>query len=205
MNDEAKTSASTRMTSWGAPLALIALGGFLSIWVRLNPARFGAQPKDSILTGLPLLALLVFAFVRAAVASSGRVSDLLLTWLIAFLMALHTVLLAVSIGLISDLGVWVPIATGILFVGLGPTMAMLEPGSMMGLRVKATLGDPAIWRRTHRFLGAGFAGFGVLGAGLALVDPKPAIAVMAVGPLSWMFLAAARARAEESAARTRPP
>lgn len=42
MSEETKASASTRMTSWGAPLALIALGGLLSLWVRFNSVRFGS-------------------------------------------------------------------------------------------------------------------------------------------------------------------
>ncbi|MFO0727216.1 MAG: SdpI family protein [Myxococcota bacterium] len=198
MSDETKKApaagSSTWSSSFGAPLLLICLGAMLSVWVWLNPFRFPMIPKQSVLTGMPILALLVFAFVRAAVSTRGRVSDLLLTWLIAFLMAIHTVLIAVAVGILSDLGVWVPVATGVLFVGLGPTMMALEPGSMMGLRVEATLKDEGVWRQIHRFLGLGFMAIGAVGAAVAAVDPMPAIAIMGIAPILWMLMAAARAK-----------
>ncbi len=195
-------STSSPLTRWGTPLFLIAVGGGMSAFVA---ARGGVQTSSELLAGLPAIALLTLVIVRAAAGVAGRVGDLLVTLLIAFIIGLHVLLLAVRMGLTDRFDLAVPITTAVLFVALAPAVATLEVGSPMGLRIRATLASEATWRRTHRRLGWAFGAAGVLGGGaVALAAPVVAVGVMGGIPVLAMIVLAIAAGREEAGQPARP-
>lgn len=180
------SASASALTRWAAPLSLIAAGAGMSAFV----ASCGAGPfSTELLAGLPLIALLTLVVVRTAAGPAGRMGDLVVTLLVAFIVGLHVLLLAVKLGLTDRFDVGVPVATAALFVALGPAIATLERGSPMGLRTPATLASAALWTRTHRRLGLAFGAAGVAG-GAALVLAEPWIAVTVMGGLPVVAMAA---------------
>jgi len=195
---------STTLTRWGAPMVLIGIGIAFSVAVSLQGDRTGVHPTPGVLSGLPVIALVVLLLVRATSGASGRTSDLVVTLLTAFLIGLHVLFLAVGVGLADRFDVAVPLLTAILFLALAPTIAGLEPRSPMGLRVPATMAHEDVWRRVHRRLGVAFAVAGVLGALSALTQPQVAVFVTGGLPIIAMIVLALTASREQPAAPARP-
>jgi uncharacterized membrane protein len=184
------------------PLAVIGAGATFSA---LAASRSPAPLSVEQLAGLPALAVLMLVVVRAAAGPSGRTGDLVVTLLAAFLVALHALLLASSLGVVEGERLGVPFAAAGLFVALAPVIATLEPSSPMGLRTRATLGSAAVWRRAHRRLGGAFAAAGILGAAAAWLGGEvSAVAVMGGIPALAMLAAGAAAQREHRADAPRP-
>ncbi|MCK6552831.1 SdpI family protein, partial [Myxococcota bacterium] len=174
---------STVLTRVALPLGIIWTGVLSSAFVfsRL-PEGVTVDPARGAATfgGVPVLSVLALVGLRLARrgvgAGRGRGEDLVVAWVMTFLLGVHCLVLALSIGIIDALERALPIATGLLFIGLGPVLATLEHQSAMGIRTAATLASPAAWRRTHHIAGyafplAGIASFtgAFVGAPWALV------------------------------------
>jgi uncharacterized membrane protein len=183
-------------------MSLIVAGGALSV---LAAARATTPPSHELMVGLPLLALLVVLVVRAAAGPTGRVGDLVVVLLVAFLVGLHVLLLAAHLRLTDRPEALVPLGTALLFVLLGPVVAGLEHGSAMGLRTRATLAGEVTWRRAHRTLGLAFSAAGVAGVGPVLWG-APTLAVVTLGalPVLAMVGVSVRAAREERGPPSRP-
>jgi hypothetical protein len=184
--------ASTPATRWGLPAVVIWAGLMLSAWVHTEKLPRGHGSSDGkvalIFLAAPLLQAVALVGLRRALRSRGGGSgttDLLILWLVTFLFGLHAAVLAVAIGMLDSLARAIPVAVALLLVGFGPPLALLEPGSPMGIRTRATLGSPAAWRSTHRFAAVAFAlaGLGALG-GLALEGTAALYAALAPGLLA---------------------
>lgn len=188
---------STAMTRWVAPGVVLALGTGLSVWVKLSFSswRLGRLEPLIAMAALPVVAIFVLVGIRLMAGRMGRHGDLIVTWLMAFLMAMHAMLLGLGVGVLRDLSIAVPIGTGVLLVGLSLPMAALEFQSAMGIRISATLGDEAIWRRAHRLMGAGLAMSGISAGVLGPVWPFAAMGALVLGPaLSLVSTAVAAKR-----------
>lgn len=144
----------------------------MSAWVWDSlPNRTGIEPERAVFSflGVPLIA---FAAVLAARSGEKRfgqplsgASHLVLAWVIAFLAAVHGMVLAMSVGRLTVLMDALPLAIALFFFGLGPLVAYLEPRSPMGIRTRNTMANDAVWKKTHAVLGVLFAIAGVVGAG----------------------------------------
>jgi hypothetical protein len=167
-------SSKARFIPWVITWITVLMSARVWDWL---PPNAKVDPAAAIFTfaGVPLLALAVTLIGQRAEQTSasklGRASALLLSWVITFLAAVHAMVLAQAIGKLDSVLVAMPPAIGVFFLGLGPLLAMLEPGSPMGIRTKATLGDSARWRKTHLVLGVLFAisgGLGIAASALGL-------------------------------------
>jgi hypothetical protein len=210
---------STPLTRWGLPLAQLWAAGLLSAYVHAE--LLGGSPPLTAgllatLAGTPAAGLGILLALRATAARTGgatrRSDDLVVSWVMTFLFALHAALLAVAVGLLAALTPAVVVAASGLFIGLGPLLAALEPGSPMGLRTRATLASPAAWAATHRLAGRALSLAGALGL-FGLTVEGPAALYLAVLPATAALALAAvvgprRARAEapppESTHEARP-
>ncbi len=180
---------STLTTRWFLPLLVIWSSVLLSAWVYTNRVpedlRKAGGSRMIITFGVvPAASLVVFLILRAvgrAKQRSSRSSDVLVLWITAFLFAVHASVLAVAIGMISSLDRAIPAATGLLMFGMGPVLFALEPGSAMGIRTRATLGNEDVWRRTHRLAGKLFMGAGAVGL-LGLLFEGPLLVAIAIAP-----------------------
>lgn len=191
--DAPASPGSTALTRWGGPGAVIWAGLMLSAWVHTEklkePEAVASWKLALLFLGVPAVQALSLVSLRRALDSrrAGRGADLVVLWLTTFLFGLHAALLATAIGMISSVARAMPIAIGLLMVGVAPALAVLEPGSPLGIRTRATLAHPGAWRRAHRFAGVCFAVAGLLApAGLLVEGPEAVYAalcppVLAVG------------------------
>jgi uncharacterized membrane protein len=79
-------------------------------------------------------------------------------------------------GRVVDVGAWVPLIVGGLFIVLGNLFGKLRPNWFIGIRTPWTLSSKLSWDRTHRAGGWMFILFGLLFMSLALARP------------SWFFI-----------------
>jgi len=176
-------------------MAIIWSGFVLSAFVygRL-PETVHLQLIAGLVTflGVPLLSLLGFIVLRLVRRKVGappsRGEDLVVAWVMTFLLGIHCLVVGLSLGIIDSLERGLPLATGLLFVGLGPVLGTLEHGSAMGIRTRATLASREAWVKTHRLLGvlfpiagvAGFCGWWLSGFTALAVSVLPGVSALAV-------------------------
>lgn len=188
---------STGGTRWGAPILVILAGVALSTWVLFRLPQGPNYPisrKLAVLYGLPSIALLALIGFRLVVGKISRSGDLIITWLVSFFIGVHILLVGAATQLFGDANMIVPLGSAALLLGLASPVAALEPGSVFGLRVRATLADPEVWKKTHRVLGIGFAATGfVCLLGLAF-PPRATLILVVAGPAVALLLSALYAR-----------
>ncbi len=209
-------SASTALTRWAWPGAIIWSGVMLSAWVHTE--KFSADLKIelwkllALLLGVPAIQLLCLLLLRKVLKPhEARSGDLLVLWLVTFLFGLHASILATAIGLIPSIGKAVPIAVTLLMLGIAPVLPSLEYKSPLGIRTRATLSDPELWRRAHRFamicfvIGGLVAPLGLLVQGLDALYLSVAPAVFAViAAIARAFVLPVGLPAEHNDETTRP-
>lgn len=176
---EASVPGST-VTRLVIPVGIAWAGLLLSafVYTRLPEAtREGLAPARVAATFLavPLMSLAALMLLRAVRGRVGaeprRSEDVVVAWVMTFFLGIHCLVLALALRLIGDLATALPIATGLLFIGLGPALGALEPGSAMGIRTRATLASPELWRSVHRALALLFPLAGVAGFAGAWLPP----------------------------------
>jgi hypothetical protein len=179
---------STGLTRWGAPLAVVWAGVLLSAWVqgaRLPAVRAPGSRLLALLLGAPATSLAALLLLRAALARTPRAprrsDDLVVLWLVAFLFAVHALVLASATGLVRALATPTALVVAALLGGLGPLVDGLEPGSALGIRTARTLASPRAWSAAHRAAGIGLGLAALAGFGLAALSPTLAIAVAGAG------------------------
>jgi uncharacterized membrane protein len=100
---------------------------------------------------------------------------------LAFLAALHVVLIGINLGWHINMNAVMGIGLGVLFVVLGNVLTRVRPNWIFGVRTPWTLSSDLSWRESHRVAGYGFvaAGFAVLVTSLAW--PRAMVIVTLVG------------------------
>jgi uncharacterized membrane protein len=83
----------------------------------------------------------------------------------------------------------ITVILGISLVGAGNVMPRLRPNLLAGVRTRATLTDPQLWRSTHRVLGAGFVLAGLITAIMGLLVPQYGLAAAVVTLLTACVVA----------------
>ena len=78
---------------------------------------------------------------------------------------------------------------GLGMFAVGNLMPRVRPNWIVGIRTRATLSDPALWMRAHRYLGALLMASGLIAAGVALVAVRFALVTLIVALLVSLVLA----------------
>lgn len=160
-----------------------------------------SAPRAWFALGMPMVALALWLFFlwatsRAGLAAQRRAFggwapdealeprsiarfrstyDLVVTIVIAFLLAFHLLV----VGLAADGPRWIVrgflLLLGLGLAVLGNVMPRLRPNPIMGIRTRATLRDPALWARLHRLFGGLLLASGALVMLLALVAARYAL------------------------------
>jgi uncharacterized membrane protein len=191
------------ITRWVLPLAIVWAEFLLSAFVFTRlPKEIAIDPARALvmflsMPVLTLLGFLVFRFsMERSAAERTRSEDLIVVWIVCFLFGVHALVLALAIGMIASLQHAMPIAICVLFVGLGPVLARLEPKSAMGIRTKATLASDAAWAKVHRTVGRLFPLAGAIGLSalwlhgwpLIFASVAPALLAILAGVLYGVFV-----------------
>lgn len=158
------------------------------------------MPREVFMVLIPGLAIAVWALL--AQLARVRRAAILPDWLAAaaverFEPTYHIVVLGVvgllalmHIMLLAGAAGWPPwtfnavgVTLGAGLFAVGNLMPRVRPNWIVGVRTRATLTDPQLWLRTHRYFGGLLMLAGIAVAIVALTAPRFAIATLAVGIL----------------------
>jgi uncharacterized membrane protein len=99
-----------------------------------------------------------------------------------FMIGLHWVTIAFSLGYRIDVVFMVKFFLGILFVVIGNYLPVVKPNYTLGIRTPWTLADETVWEKTHRIGGYAFVLSGLVWSGLAFVN-HPWVFYLLIGEL----------------------
>lgn len=125
----------------------------------------------------------------SAIARFEPTFDIVITAVVGLVILIHLAILGTAAG-------WAPWAAKAIGVALGAGMAAtgnlmprLRPNWIVGIRTRATLSDPSLWLRTHRYFGSLLMIAGLLVAIVAVFASQWAFFVAIVGILLAAVLA----------------
>ena len=115
--------------------------------------------------------------------------------IMAFMLGVHFIVLAASLGRDISVDRVMPVGVGILFMVIGNLLPRMRPNWFIGVRTPWTLSSDRVWDRTHRFGGWLFVAAGELILLSGLVAPQLAYAVLigsvvavSVGLLAYSYI-----------------
>ncbi|WP_058486778.1 SdpI family protein [Defluviitalea phaphyphila] len=78
------------------------------------------------------------------------------------LIFIHWIILLASINIITNVGFFVKLIIGLLFIIMGNYMTQLRFNFFVGIRLPWTLSNENVWKKTHRIAGIGYTLIGIL-------------------------------------------
>ena len=103
---------------------------------------------------------------------------------------IHALLLATALGYAVNVGRWIPVGVGLLFIVLGNVLGKVRPNYFVGVRTPWTLGSARSWEKTHRAGGRLFV-IGGLGLAIAALIGQPwlfaIVGIASGGALVWLI------------------
>jgi uncharacterized membrane protein len=193
------------------PLVLIVIAVFVSIFAYPHlpdrvPTHWNASGEvngwSSRLWGawmLPLTMALVWLILRAVPHIDPRKAnyakfqgmyDWLVILVIAFMLAIHVVIILAATGSPIAMHTVMMPSVGIFIAALGLLLPRVHPNWFVGIRTPWTLTSDLSWERTHRIAGPLFIALGVLIVASTAMAPTTAIwilVVAAVGITIFLF------------------
>ena len=129
------------------PVVMIAIALLFAALPRLSPRGYEVDSRSRAFRGITLS-------------------------LLAFLLAIHTVVLLWGTGIRLDFPRVVPILLGAMFAVMGNYLGKVRRNFFIGIRTPWTLADEDVWFRTHRFGGKLLVAGGIVSmiGGLVLGD-----------------------------------
>jgi uncharacterized membrane protein len=124
--------------------------------------------------------------------------ELIVATVVALVLLLHAVLLGTALGWPEWTANGFAALVGVGMMVVGNIMPRTRPNWVAGLRTKRSLGDPDVWRRTHRWFGGLLLTSGLLVVAASVVAAPIALLTAVVAAL------ASAAVATIVAARERP-
>jgi hypothetical protein len=166
---------------------------------------------------LPIAALTTDVLLRSLIARHPietsesahlpSIYDAIMLRAVTFLMGVHAVVLAGSLGMLAG-HAWaarlVPMMLGLAMMGVGNLLPRTRPNLAIGIRTSYTLSDRTVWMQTHRLVGRLIAlgGLTVVLAAAVLPAPIGTASVLAVGPVVLVGSALAAVHASRRASAT---
>jgi uncharacterized membrane protein len=193
------------------PLVLIVIAVLVSIFAYPHlpdrvPTHWNASGEvngwSSRLWGawmLPLIMALVWLILRAVPHIDPRKAnyakfqgmyDWLVILVIAFMLAIHVVIILAATGSPIAMHTVMMPSVGIFIAALGLLLPRVHPNWFVGIRTPWTLTSDLSWERTHRIAGPLFIALGVLIVASTAMAPTTAIwilVVAAVGITIFLF------------------
>jgi uncharacterized membrane protein len=193
------------------PLVLIVIAVFVSIFAYPHlpdrvPTHWNASGEvngwSSRLWGawmLPLIMALIWLILRAVPHIDPRKAnyakfqgmyDWLVILVIAFMLAIHVVIILAATGSPIEMHKVMMPSVGIFIAALGFLLPRVHPNWFVGIRTPWTLTSDISWERTHKIAGPLFIALGVLIVASTAMAPTTAIwilVVAAVGITIFLF------------------
>ncbi len=159
----------------------------------------GYSSKAFAVFGLPLIMVAVLnlcSFASKIDPKKPKYNDKIMLLMLWFIPVLSIVCSGLTygwaLGFKFDIGFWIPLFLGILFVLIGNYLPKCTPSYTLGIKLPWTLSDDENWRKTHRMAGPIWVFGGVLivmGAFLKVVWLMiPALLVMILSPTVYSYL-----------------
>ena len=169
---------------WVAVLGLPAIA--TSIWALLNAGR---RPAAMRLTRL-FFRDTPEALTDPAVVDRFRGTyDTIVLCVVVLILGVHAGMIAAALGHDTLGPRIITVVMGISLAAAGNVMPRLRPNLVAGVRTRATLTDPALWRATHRVLGFGFVIAGIVTAIVGLAAPAYGLPTAVVTLIAACILA----------------
>jgi uncharacterized membrane protein len=138
----------------------------------------GWMSKATVMWFLPVVTVAVWALVRFAhlfwrerMGLSGlRVMPLAAAITVAFLAAVHVLILRAALTPHTNVARMTAIIMGLFFAALGVILPRVQQNAFVGIRTPWTLASKEVWARTHRMAGYCMVSSGALAALLALAS-----------------------------------
>jgi hypothetical protein len=195
--------------NWSPHLAALAFGYGLSTVAALGMlgpyTSYAGQPRAEqmiVLFLLPVTATVIWALLRSLSShhppayengSADAALRTIMFWVMAFLVAVHTLLVGVLVG-VTWVQPWatrgVVVLVGLTAMIIGNQLPRTRPNMAVGIRTIRTLSDRRLWLVTHRMTGYTAVALGAItiAAGLFLsrsqVAAVPFVAFMT--SLAWL-------------------
>lgn len=154
-------------------------------------------PRWLALSGIPALALLLWAAFRAAPTAAGervarrlfrrapsdvtsreqferfgKTYDTIVLGVVMLMLGLHAAVIAGALGHAGIAVRIVPVVLGATLILMGNVMPRLRPNWVAGIRMQRTFEDPQLWRTTHRAFGTAFVVSGFLTMVVGVAAPR---------------------------------
>jgi uncharacterized membrane protein len=110
-------------------------------------------------------------------------------WVVVLVLGVHAGMIAAALGHQTLAPRIITVILGVSLAAAGNVMPRLRPNLVAGVRTRATLADPQLWRATHRVLGAGFVMAGLITVVVGLVAPAYGLATAVVGLVTACIVA----------------
>ena len=149
---------------WMLPVIAILLWGALSWGARIRGKAGGTFLSDKT--------------DASAIARFEPTFDIVITAVVGFVILIHLAIIGTATGWPAWTATLIGVALGAGMVAIGNLMPRLRPNWIVGVRTHATLSDPELWLRTHRY-------FGMLLMAAGLI-----VALVAVFASKWAFFVA---------------
>lgn len=117
----------------------------------------------------------------------AKAFNLTMTAVSVFLIAIHWMIIAVTLGFQINVPFCMKFALGILFIIIGNYLPQARHNYTYGIRLPWTLDDEMVWKKTHRYGGFGFVLMGFLTMVLAFIDHSAAFYLF-IGGLILLIL-----------------
>lgn len=201
---------------WMAPALAAAMWAFaLSVYPRL-PQRIAThwnvqgqvdgwteKPWGALMMPLMATGMLALLWLLRRVDPRARNIDrfrdewfLIVNLTLLLFAVLEVVMLGHALGWPVDVSRVIPVAVGLLFVGMGNYLPRIRSNWFMGIRTPWTLDNERVWRATHRVGGRTFVIAGIAMMLSAALPPSlrawavVAVAVLGAGvPLVYSYVA----------------
>ena len=115
--------------------------------------------------------------------------------IVLFLVVLHWTIISYSLGFNLNIGHFVRIAIGIMFIVIGNFMAQVRQNYFFGIKTPWTLANESVWKKTHRVGGFSFLIGGIIiivssffNGIISLVSLIVAIFIAAIYPIVYSYI-----------------
>ncbi|MBG9940943.1 SdpI family protein [Brevibacillus formosus] len=125
----------------------------------------GFAPKLVGVSFIPVVMLFLFVAVRSQKQYYQRFQsshDTILHTLMIVLLVIHSVIIAYGYGYMLNIGIFVTLILGILFVTIGNFMPRFRHNYLIGIRTPWSLACEEVWKNTHLLSGRVFFIGGIL-------------------------------------------